>query len=125
MGSGDAVPNTRLASVGRDPVTLDFMANWSDEEDRHEDGGSFETIEGAIEWARARAPVVIVVLGFASPVVFSAGERYEPGEDPTRDPLPTWPPPQKLLKRLLDDRFVQRDLGEVFILGVDEEDEER
>ena len=67
MGSGNEVANTRLASVGRDPVTLRFVANWSDEEDRHEDGGEFETVEDAIDWARARAPVVTVMLGFQHP----------------------------------------------------------
>ena len=126
MGSGDEVANTRVASVGRDPVTLGYVANWSDEEDRHEDGGEFETVEDAIEWARARAPVVFVMLGFQRPVFFSAGERYEPGEEPDTAPLPRWPPSRELLNDLLADRYVQTvDLGEVFILGVDEEDEKR
>jgi hypothetical protein len=124
MGSGEEVANTRFASVGRDPVTLRYVANWSDEEDRHEGGGEFETVEDAVEWARARAPLVLVTLGFANPVSFSAGERYEPGEDPETDPLPTWPPSREFLNDLLADRYVQTvDLGEVFILGVDEDDE--
>ena len=67
---------------------------------------------------------MIVMLGFANPVFFSAGERYEPGEEPTRDPLPIWPPPQRLLEDLLSDRYVPKDLGEFFVLGVAEEDEE-
>jgi hypothetical protein len=68
MGAGEEVANTRFASVGRDPVTLRYLANWSDEENRHEDGGEFEAVDDAIEWARARAPLVLVTLGFANPV---------------------------------------------------------
>jgi hypothetical protein len=98
--------NTRIASVARDPVTLRFDANWSDQDDRHEQGPEFESVSDAIQWARERAPVVIVVLGFTRPVVFSAGDRYEAGEDPESDPLPEWPPSEESLSRLLADTDV-------------------
>ena len=125
MGAGEEVANTRVASVGREPTTLRFVANWSDEEDRHEDGGEFEAIEDAIAWARARAPIVSVMLGFSEPVVFSAGERYEPGEEPGTDPLPTWPPPPELLERLLADQHVPRfNFGKTVVLVELEEDDD-
>jgi hypothetical protein len=116
--------NTRIASVARDPVTLTFVANWSDEEDRHEEAPEFDSIDDAIQWARVRAPVVIVVLGFSRPVVFSAGDRYEAGEDPESDPLPEWPPSQELLSTLLADTDVPMpDWGSTDVVITEETDE--
>ena len=108
----------RVGSVARDPSTFLFRANWSDEADNHEDGGEFADVEQAIAWARARAPVVIVVLGFSSPMVFSAGEQYDPGEDPEHDPLRRWPPTDEVLAKLLSDREVRMlDWGRVDVVA--------
>ena len=126
MGSSSKHEHRRVGSVGRDPVTLRFVANWSDEADNNEDGGEFESIDDAIAWARERAPKVIVVLGFTRPLIFSAGEVYEPGEEPDRDPLPQWPPSAELLSELLADTDIPRsDWGAVEILGVEERDDRK
>lgn len=98
--------NDRWADVTRDPSSMRFVALWADEKDNHEESPEFETVDEAVAWARAHASTVHVVLGFARPQVFSAGERYDAGEDPINDPLPQWPPPPEVREQLLADQYV-------------------
>jgi hypothetical protein len=51
------------------------------------DGDSWETVDDAIAWGRARAPIVLVRIG---QVHYSAGEVH--AEDDEDRPLPLWPP---------------------------------
>lgn len=98
--------NDRWADVTRDPASMRFVALWADAQDNHEESPEFETVDEAIDWARQHASTVHVVLGFSQPQVFSAGERYDAGEDPVDDPLPQWPPAPEIRARLLADQEV-------------------
>ena len=51
-----------------------------------EEGPGWDTPENAIEWGRARAPIVLIRTGEQSPqIYYSAGEIEPPGET-----LPRW-----------------------------------
>lgn len=59
-------------------------------DDHWEDGGTFEGAEAAIEWGRARAPIVMIRLGGRGDTYFSAGDLHAEDEDGSTFPL--WPP---------------------------------
>ena len=57
----------------------------------------FDGADEAIEWARARAPLVLVRLGPSEEECYSAGERHATRELPEEGgtdlrPYPIWPP---------------------------------
>lgn len=92
-----------VASVSPAVGTAGYWVVWEDERTGgHGESPEYDTIGEAVEWARARADLVFVRLGAKSPRFFSAGSRYDPGDDP-QHPLPVWPPEADELKRLLAD----------------------
>jgi hypothetical protein len=76
------------------PGPTRFYGHW-EADDRGgvlEQGPGWEDVEAAIEWGRARAPVVILRLGEAAPQThYSAGEQDPEGLPPPGG-IARWPP---------------------------------
>ena len=79
----------------------DVIACWNVENDAHPerlaDTVGFDDVDEALDWARARAPMILVRLGPTEDTMYSAGERRATRELPEfggtdLTPYPEWPP---------------------------------
>jgi hypothetical protein len=99
VGGGTPQDPTTLAYVGRDPDGS--FSGYVEDVAGHrviEEGGSWQSVDDALAWARTRAARVILTYGFTGGTVFSAGLEYEPGT--AAHALPEWPPIDAIVRAI-------------------------